>query len=282
MEMIKISEANKIFSHREEASHKGDYGKLLLIAGSIGMTGASVLAARSAYVSGVGLVTCAVKERLFPILQISVPEAICIERKAGKMDYASYDAIVIGPGIGVQRESCTLVQEVLKSYCGPLVIDADGLNCIAKYDLYQDLLDTKAQVVITPHPGEAKTILGVNDVEDRYATAIAMAQTFRVTAILKGAGTLVASLTADGQCNVLKNSTGNPGMATAGSGDVLAGIIGATLARGFSPFDAACTGVYVHGAAGDLAAIEIGQTGMMASDIIRHIPQAIRNISNQK
>jgi ADP-dependent NAD(P)H-hydrate dehydratase / NAD(P)H-hydrate epimerase len=278
MNSINATNIKNCLGVRERQSHKGDYGKVLLIAGSVGMAGAAVLAARGAYASGAGLVVGALPERLYPIMQISVPEAICIPRKTGKIDYSMYDSIVIGPGLGVEREVGNLLNELLLSYQGPVVIDADGLNVIVKYDLYQSLLDTKAQIVITPHPGEAKRLLGVANSDDRESMADSLARAFRVTAVLKGAGTLVATNQPDGQPVMHINTTGNPGMATAGSGDVLSGVIGAFLARGIKPFDAASAGVYVHGEAGDLAAREMGETGMVASDICRHIPYAIRNI----
>lgn len=278
MQKISVANIQKLLGPRDANSHKGDYGKILLVAGSIGMAGAAILAGRGAYSSGAGLVTCALPERLFPILQIALPEAICIPRKSGKIDYSQYDAIILGPGLGVSRENATLLEEILKSYDGPLVIDADGLNCICQYDLYQGLLDTKAQVVLTPHPGEAKRLLGVAVIEDREVFTVSISQTFRSIAVLKGAGTMIAGLQPDGHNAVIQNTTGNPGMATAGSGDVLSGIIGAFLAKGLAPMDAACVGVYIHGAAGDLAAMEMGETGMTASDICRHIPYAIKNI----
>jgi hydroxyethylthiazole kinase-like uncharacterized protein yjeF len=278
MQNIDLTEVKKHIGTRDPNSHKGDYGKILLVAGSIGMAGAAILAGRGAYSSGAGLVTCAVPTPLFPILQISLPEAICIHRKAGKLDYHQYDAVILGPGLGNHRENSVIVEEVLQTYTGPLVIDADGLNCIGQYDLYQALLDTKAQVVITPHPGEGKRLLGVTEILDRETFAITLSQTFGVTAVLKGAGTIIASIESGGQTTALINTTGNPGMATAGSGDVLAGIIGAFMAKGLAPLDAASAGVYIHGAAGDLAALEMGETGVMASDICRHIPYAIKNI----
>jgi len=279
MQNIDMAEIKKDLGTRDPNSHKGDYGKVLLVAGSLGMAGAAILAGRSAYSSGAGLVYCAVPTQLFPILQISLPEAICIARKPGKLDYGQYDAIILGPGLGLLRENGTLVEEILKTYNGPLVIDADGLNCISQYDLYQALLDTKAQVVMTPHPGEAKRLLGVAGIEDREKFTVSLSQTFRATTVLKGAGTIIASINNEGITQVLKNTTGNPGMATAGSGDVLAGIIGAFLAKGLTPMDAASAGVYIHGVAGDLAAKELGETGLMASDICRHIPYAIKNIT---
>ena len=278
MQNISVSKVKKLIGERDPNSHKGDYGKVLIVAGSIGMMGAAILAGRGAYSSGAGLVTCALPERLFPILQIALPEAICIPRKAGKMDYAKYDSIVLGPGLGVSRENATLIEEILKTYNGPMVMDADGLNCISQYDLYQALLDTKSQVVLTPHPGEAKRLLGVTEITNRETFAVSLSRTFKVTAVLKGAGTLIASTMPDGQNAILKNTTGNPGMATAGSGDVLAGMIGSFLAQGLTPLDAASAGVYIHGASGDFAAADIGETGVMASDICRHISYAIKDI----
>lgn len=278
--MQEVTEATikRLFGIRDPNTHKGDYGIVLVVAGSVGMMGAAVLAGRGAYSSGAGLVTCAIPEQLFPILQISLPEAICIPRKSGKMDYAKYDAIVLGPGLGVNRENATFIGEILKTYNGPMVMDADGLNCISQFDLYQALIDTKSRIVMTPHPGEAKRLLGVAEIEDRETCAISLSKAFNVTAVLKGSGTLIASTLSDGQNAVLINTTGNPGMATAGSGDVLAGIIGSFLAQGLTPMDAASAGVYIHGAAGDLASVEIGETGVMASDICRHISNTIKNI----
>jgi ADP-dependent NAD(P)H-hydrate dehydratase / NAD(P)H-hydrate epimerase len=278
MKIINIKAVQQILGTRELNSHKGDYGKVLLIAGSYGMAGAATLAGWGAYSAGVGLVVYSVPEQLFPILQVALPEAICIPRKTGKIDFNSYDAIIIGPGLGIHRENIGIIEEILKEYHGPLVIDADGLNCISHFDLYQNLLDTTSQVIITPHPGEAKRLLGVAEIGDREVCAVAMAQMFRVTAVLKGAGTLVASVDSTGQTLLLKNETGNPGMATAGSGDVLSGILGAFLAKGLSPYEAASAAVFIHGSAGDLAAKEKGETGLMASDICRFTPYAIRNI----
>lgn len=281
MQTIDLSQINHTIGIRARDSHKGDYGKILLIAGSVGMAGAAVLAARGAYKAGAGLVASALPQRLFPVMQIGVPEAICIERKPGKLDYFSYDAVIFGPGLGMQKENASLLMELLASYKGPIVIDADGLNCIAKYDLYQLLLTTEAKVVITPHPGEAKRLLAVTGNEDREIMAATLSRTFNIVTVLKGAGTLVSTKRLDETQITLMNPTGNPGMATAGSGDVLAGVIGAFLAKGIEPFDAACAGVYIHGAAGDLAAMELGETGLMASDICRHLPNAIRNITGK-
>jgi len=281
MHEIQKTDINNILKPRELDSHKGDFGKVLLVAGSTGMAGAAVLAARGAYLSGAGLVVCALPDRLFPILQIALPEAVCIPRKTGKINCPLYDAIILGPGLGTLRENASLIEEILLSYGGPLVIDADGLNCIEQFDLYQALLDTMAQVVITPHPGEAKRLLGVCEIQDRESFAVSLAQTFRVTAVLNGAGTLIAAIDQNGTPILNKNTTGNPGMATAGSGDVLSGIIGGFLAQGHSTLDASIAGVYIHGSAGDMAATEVGEAGLIASDICRHIPYAIKNITGK-
>jgi NAD(P)H-hydrate repair Nnr-like enzyme with NAD(P)H-hydrate dehydratase domain len=142
------------------------------------MAGAAVLAGRSAYFAGSGLVICDVPEMLFPILQISLPEAICIPRKLGKTNYAQYDSIILGPGLGVTKESGSLVEEILKTFDGPLVIDADGINCICQYNLYQDLLDTSAQVILTPHPGEGKRLMGVEEIINRETFAVTMSRLY--------------------------------------------------------------------------------------------------------
>ncbi len=278
MQEITTANIKRLLGTRDQNTHKGDYGKILLVAGSVGMAGAAVLAGRGAYSSGVGLVVCAIPEQLISILQISLPEAICIPRKIGKIDYARYDAIVLGPGLGVNREIANLIEEILKTYKGPIVMDADALNCISQYDLYQAVLDTKSQIVMTPHPGEAKRLLGVAEIEDRETFTVSLSKTFKVTAVLKGAGTLIASTMPDGQNALIINPTGNPGMATAGSGDVLAGIIGSFLAQGLTTIDAASVGVYVHGLAGDLAAATMGQTGVMATDICKYTSYAIKDI----
>lgn len=281
MQNITAAKAKKHLGTRGVNTHKGDYGKILLVAGSFGMAGAAILAGRGAYSSGAGLVTCAIPDQIFSILQISLPEAICIPRKTGKVEYNKYDAIVLGPGLGTTHENANLIEEILKTYNGPMVLDADGLNCISQYDLYQTLLDTKAQVIMTPHPGEAKRLMGVDEIADRGDFATLISKTFGVTVVLKGAGTIIAAYLDGGNTTVYKNPTGNPGMASAGSGDVLAGIIGSFLAQGLAPIDAATTGVFIHGLAGDFAAAEMGEAGMIASDICRHIPYAIKTITGK-
>ncbi len=278
MDEIKELDVKKNIGIRNRESHKGNYGKVLLVAGSLTMAGAACLAGHGAYRAGAGLVTCYVPEKLYPVLQVALPESICASRGLGKLDYHLYDSIVFGPGIGTQLENGKLLQEILSNYSGSLIIDADGLNCIVQYNLYPSILDTSARVVITPHPGEAKRLMGKTLIEDRKSFAISMAQTLGVTVVLKGADTLVTGILPDGKILTRQNPTGNPGMATAGSGDVLSGIIGAFLAKGMQPFDAATTGVYIHGAAGDLAAMELGETGMTATDIYKYLPFAIKNI----
>lgn len=278
MDYSNVSEIKENIGVRPRDSHKGTYGKVLVMAGSKGMAGAACLAGLAAYRTGAGLVTFAVPETLFPILQTLVPEGICIARTPGKIDYDQYDSIILGPGLGQHKQNDALIKEVLELYHGPLVLDADAINSIVRFNLYQDILDCSATIVMTPHPGEAKRLMGTETISDREEFAVSISKTFGATVVLKGAGTVIAAVNADKSSSIRMNPNGNPGMATAGSGDVLAGVIGAYLGMGLTTFKAAVTGVYVHGAAGDLAALELGENGMIASDLCNYLPYAIKNI----
>lgn len=269
--MIDKDYAKSILKKRDKDIHKGDAGHLLIIAGSAGMTGAAVLCAKSAFRSGAGLVYMYVPSEIFPILQISVPEAICLRRNE-EVSYDNYEAIVIGPGLGKSRETADLLSDVLSCYNGKIVIDADALNVIAMYDMYEELEKTKAEIICTPHGGEAARHLK-NSSGERKEYAEKLAKLFKGIAVLKGNKTVVSN----GE-KTLVNTTGNPGMATAGSGDVLAGIIGALAAQGYDGLNAASCGVYIHGLAGDMAADINGQWGLMASDIANSASKAIKDI----
>ena len=260
-----------IIGKREKEIHKGDCGRVLIVAGSVGMAGAAVLAARAALRSGSGLVQVAIPKELFPIVQVGVPEATCLERDFSKIDLSLYDAIAVGPGLGQSEDSIGAVRYLLENYDGPMVLDADGLNIVAYNDLF-DILRTKENVVITPHVGEARRLLG-EILENREETALALYKKTRATTVLKGHGTVVAI--ADDKTYI--NTTGNPGMATAGSGDVLTGIIASLLGQGKE--NAAMCGVFIHGMAGDLAAEEVGEYGLIASDIAYYTAIALKEIS---
>lgn len=274
---------------RKADAHKGNFGHLLVIAGSLGKAGAAVMAVKGALRAGVGLVTAAVPMGLVPIVQQHVFESMCfpaVESIDGTLGIGAEEELVkaanalsacaIGPGLTTHYETVQTVRDLVQRIVVPTVIDADGLNALAgSTDI---LKQRKAPTVITPHPGEMAKLLGVSSADvqrDRIFAASDFAERCSVTVVLKGAGTVIA----DPSGETFVNTTGNPGMATAGTGDVLAGMIGSFMAQGFGPTMAACLGVYLHGYAGDLAAREKGQAGMIAGDIIDNIPKAIKEIA---
>ena len=257
---------DSLLTKRPKDMHKGDCGRVLIVAGSVGMAGAAVLSARGALRSGAGLVRISAPLEIFPILQNSVTEATCITRELTAEILSDCQAIVAGPGLGRSSENRRLLDVILNSACPVIVLDADALNTIADEDLFESLRQAEGRLIITPHPGEAVRLLGCSrdDVKnDRPETARMLAEKTRAVAVLKGAGTIIAS--PEGEMRI--NTTGNPGMATGGSGDVLSGIIASLAGQGLSCFDAATAGVYVHGMAGDLAAEAFGEPGMTAGDL---------------
>jgi len=272
----------QVLKKRDVDAHKGDFGKVLIYAGSCGMAGAAVLCGRAALKSGAGLVQFLVpdfKEPLLSILQISVPEATCIPA----FDHpTAYTAIACGSGLGQSSAARAMLERILTTYEGTLLLDADALNMIAGSDELAEMTRTcRACVIITPHIGEARRLLHttdpIKDPESRQKAVFELSCQYRCIAVLKGAGTLVAQAdTQDVPFPIYQNTTGNPGMATAGSGDSLAGLITSLAAQGYAPLDAARMGVYIHGKAGDLAAEELGEMGLTSSDIVSCIPAAIR------
>lgn len=275
-----------MINRRDPDAHKGDFGHLMLIAGSPGKAGAAVLAAKGALRSGAGLVSVATPNGLVPVIQSHLAEAMCIpsaESIEGTLGLgselelvkaaASMSACVLGPGLSTHYETTQVIRNLIQRITIPLVIDADALNALVGH--LEVLTRAKATVIATPHPGEMGRLLGISsrDVQkDRINIAREFARKYRIVLVLKGAGTVVAI--PDGR--VFINSTGNPGMATGGTGDVLAGVIGGLLAQGLTAEQAACIGVYLHGLAGDLALKEKGETGMIAGDLIEKISAAMR------
>jgi hydroxyethylthiazole kinase-like uncharacterized protein yjeF len=255
-------------------AHKGTMGHALLIAGSYGKTGAALLASRSCLKSGVGLLTTHVPQTAVSILQTAIPEAMMSVDRSDIMftefpELSKFSAIGIGPGLGTKVNTQRAIKDILTSAQNkPMVIDADGLNILSQNsDL---LMQLPPDTILTPHPKEFERLAGpVQNDYDQLQKAVAFAQKYKIVLVLKGAFTAI--INSDGDVNF--NTTGNPGMATAGSGDALTGIILALLANGMSPFNAARVGVYVHGLAGDLAAKK-GQRGTIAGDIIEHIQSA--------
>lgn len=270
---------------RKPDGHKGDFGKLFILAGSTGMTGAVALTAKSALRSGVGLAKIGCPKSIQNVIAQLVIEATSkplpdIAKKGAlalrglgeiKLAFSEHDAVVIGPGIGQHFQTKELICRLLLGLDKPAVIDADGLNALVGN--LQILEDTKAELILTPHPGEFQRLTGVhssNDIFEKIESARKFAIKQQTVLVLKGSPTVVADING----TVFLNQTGNSGMATGGSGDVLSGIIGCFLSQGVPPIDAALCGVYLHGLAGDFAAAELGMSSMIASDIIDFLPEA--------
>ncbi|OJV23735.1 MAG: hypothetical protein BGO32_13270 [Bacteroidetes bacterium 37-13] len=267
----------KVF-HRNRFSHKGTFGHLLLVAGSKGKAGAAVLSAKSALRSGVGLLSILSAAANIPVLQTVVNEAMCLEDEAQnfitKIEAEFPDAFAIGPGIDTNENTADALLLFLKQNEKPLVLDADALNILAQQKEFKNLFPKEC--VITPHPKEFDRLTGKsNNSFERLQKARAFSKEHKVVVVLKGAHTAVVEPSG----NVYFNSTGNAGMATAGSGDVLTGIVGSFLAQGLSALEAARLAVFLHGLAGDFAAKEKTEMALIAGDIIEFLPQAIKEMS---
>lgn len=256
---------------RPAQAHKGDMGHALLYAGSPGMAGAAVLSARACMRSGTGLLTVCTPSSNNDILQISVPEAMVIHADDlyANTDLSRYNAIGAGPGLGKGESQTAILERLLKSTTCPMVLDADALNIISASRYLLEYLP--AGSVITPHPGELKRLVGeCSGYTDMVSKAARLARECGITVVVKGAPTV--TVTPSGTLYV--NSTGNPGMATAGSGDVLTGIVLAMLAQGYPHDQAALIAVFMHGMAGDFAAREYSMTAMTSADIALSLPGA--------
>ncbi len=266
---------------RTPDSHKGDYGKVLVVAGSRGMMGAAVLSATAALRSGTGLAVLVVPETLVPVaMSLQVCATV---RGVGDTGSGSFSAgvaseilglegnvAVVGPGVGTAPSTVSAMRELAQGLAIPYVLDADGLNAFATEPAL--LAASKAPKILTPHPGEMSRLLGRPTAEiqrTREATALEAAKRFQAIVVLKGYRTVVS----DGTLTWI-NETGNPGMATGGTGDVLAGVIAALVGQGLTPWDAARVGVRVHGRAGDLAAAERGEVSLIATDLVDALPRA--------
>ncbi len=276
--LINLEYVNTVIKERPRDIHKGDCGRVLVIAGSVGMAGAAMLCARGALRSGAGLVRISAPDELYPILQVGVPEATCVSRDISRLDYMAHDAIAIGPGLGDDDSNGEIIRTILENYKKTIVLDADGINTIVRADLGQALMNTEAKVIMTPHPGEANRFLQYfgleTDTKNREKTVSDLVVCSNAICILKGSGTLVAAPHEKSYIN----TTGNPGMATGGSGDVLTGIIAALAGQGLEPVDAARAGVFIHGMAGDISAQQMGETGMTAMDIANNTALAFKQI----
>jgi hydroxyethylthiazole kinase-like uncharacterized protein yjeF len=268
-----------LLHHRHKHDHKGAFGHALLVAGSYGKVGAAILAARACLRSGAGLVTVHAPRCAYEIMQMSVPEAMMSVDPhryylSEVPELKPYKAVGLGCGLDQRRSTVDALWQLLEQYRRPLVIDADALNILAKSPERLSLVPPNS--ILTPHPGEFERLFGpsANSFE-RNALQRQKAQELGVFIILKGAYTCIAC--PDGTCYF--NSTGNPGMATGGSGDALTGLLTGLLAQSYSPFETALLGVFTHGLAGDLAAEKLGHEALIATDIIDHIGVAFRMLN---
>lgn len=268
---------------RKSTSHKGTFGKILIVAGSNLMRGAAYFAVSGALRSGAGLVQLATTQKCIDTVSILAPEATFIElpEKQGCMDFVpekltlnNYDTIVIGCGMGVTQETIKLTKFVIENSEIPVIIDADGINCISSdIDI---LLKKKTDIILTPHVGEMSRLLKCSTTEisaNRFYVAESFAEKYDVTVVLKGAGTVIANAK-----KTAINSTGNAGMSRGGSGDILSGIIGALSGQKYSAFESACIGTYIHGLAGDIASEKFTQESMLPRDIINCLSDSFRKI----
>lgn len=288
--IIERSDIALLFPKRQKDTHKGTYGHLLVVAGSRGKTGAAAMVSTAALRTGAGLVTLAVPKNLQPIYEMKLTEVMTEplsegerwsigENALGEILSLADDmnAVAIGPGIVSTSASLKVMAGLIEDLPHPVVIDAGGIDAIASYP--EILKNAKGQRVITPHPGEMGRLLGISSREiqaDRVGIARRYAEENNVCVVLKGAHTVIAMP----EGKVFINTTGNSGMATAGTGDVLTGMIAGLLAQRFKPEQAALAAVYLHGLAGNMVMDEKGEYGIMATDIIEKIPYAIKTVAN--
>ena len=272
--------AASLILKRARFSHKGTFGHGLLIAGSYGMMGAAVLASRACLKAGAGLVTAHIPKKGYSILQTAVPEALVSIDPSENIftqvpEFSRFSAVGAGPGIGVSEQVQLALRSLLENCNLPLILDADALNIIA---MHRDLFEILPKgTILTPHPGEFARLFGKFDsAYERNHAQIEISKKHSIYIVLKGANTSISC--PDGTC--WYNSTGNPGMATGGSGDVLTGIILSLLAQGYSPKYAAILGTFIHGLAGDLASAEEGEEGVIAGDIINRVGRAFKQVKN--
>ena len=275
-----FQDIRQMFRPRKKFSHKGTFGHTLLITGAKGKAGAAVMCSKACHRAGAGLVTAYVPSDLVDILQVATPETMVGIDSNGSIisdipTLCKYSAIGIGPGIGTDSITVAAVKKLLQTAFQPLVMDADALNILAANPELMSLLPKNT--IITPHLKEFERLFGRAEDSIRRIELLAQkAKEHNIIIVLKGAYTAIC----DAYGNVYFNSTGNPCMATAGSGDVLTGVIVALLAQGYPPLDAARFGVYVHGLAGDIVAERVGLQGVIASDIIEALPFAFKKIAD--
>ena len=287
--LIESGDVAAVLPRRKLTAHKYSVGKVFILAGSTGFTGAAALAAFAALRSGAGAVLLGTPETVYPILAKKLSEAIVVPLPAtqsGSLSMAGIrqieerirwaDVTVIGPGLSQNAETVEVVAQLAATGKGKMLIDADGLNAIARSGV-RLLRKSGREIIVTPHSGEFSRLAGIDASEvdaRRVESARDFAKTHGVTVVLKGA----PSVTAEPRGTVILNSTGNPGMATVGSGDVLSGVVAGLWAQGMQPIDAASSGVWLHGRSGDLAAAKLGERSLVAQDLIDFLSHAFQSI----
>ena len=287
MERTDKNTVKRAVPNRPIDANKGTMGTLLSICGSFGMAGAAILAGKAALRCGIGLEKLALPKSVYPIAAGSILESVflpLIETADGKISRDNTEllldeakkstAVLLGCGLSVCEDTKALVRGFIENCAVPTVLDADALNCIS--DNPEILKKRESEIIITPHPGEMGRLCGLSAKEvnaDRVNVALRFAEKYGVITVLKGSGTIIASPNG----RVLLNTTGNSGMATGGSGDVLAGMTAGLLAQGKNAFDCAAAAVYLHGKAGDFASEKLGKISMLPSDIIDCIPAAFKS-----
>ena len=278
--MLSHADVLSILPDRKPDSHKGDYGKILLLCGSVGFTGAAALAAMGALRSGAGLVYVGVPESIYAIEAVKLTEAIVfpLPDEDGKLSkkalpvirkyLKTMDAVLIGPGLGISDGTMEVVRAVLREFEGPVVVDADGISILA---IHPELLkERNAPTVLTPHEGEFRR-LGIALEEEKLTGAMLAARELNCIILRKGHETVIT----DGK-EYYVNHTGNPGMAVGGSGDVLAGILVSLLGQGIDPLQAVACAAWLHGKAGDVCAEKMGQYGMLPTDMLNELPYLMK------
>jgi len=288
-ELITSSDLAPLFPRRKRSSHKGDYGHLLVLAGAEGYHGAAVLCAEAAARAGAGLVTLGVPRRIYPVVAAQCRE-VMVRPVPDTLDgtfalraveempscFERCDAVALGPGLSQDDETKQFVVKILRDCPRPMVVDADGLNALAGHA--ESLALRESPTILTPHPGEMARLINRTTTEvqsDRWDVAHRFARQVGMTVVLKGAGTVVAPP----HGSIWINRTGGPALAKGGSGDILTGMIGSLLAQGFSTIDAARAGVFLHGRAADLAAMEFGDRATLARDVIAKFGEAFTAVS---
>jgi len=278
LELLDRSIIRSIYKPRNRFAHKGNFGHAMIIAGSYGKIGAAVLSSKACLRSGIGLLTCFIPKCGYEILQTSISEAMVMTDANSSIitkiddDVLKYDSIGIGPGLGTASETRDAVKELLSIYKKPMVIDADALNGLS---MEKNLPSLPPGCILTPHPKEFERLFGeCKDDFERIEKAMKNAKLLNCSIVLKGHHTFIATASGKGYFN----NTGNAGMATAGSGDVLTGMITGLLAQNYSSKDASVLAVYLHGSAGDIAAEEFSKEAMIAGDIIDSIGNAFKQL----